>query len=141
MAISDDPKRFQSGSRLIHEDGRELVVAASRAHNQRLLVRFEGVGDRDSAEDLRGALYVDAETSRPLEADQFWHHDLIGCAVIGIEGIHYGEVVEVTEAPAQDLLTVRTASGDRQVPLVKAIVVKVDLDARVLTVDPPDGLL
>lgn len=58
VRISDDPHRFDPGSRLIHEDGRELEIQSSRLHRDRLLVKFAEADSREEAEALRGTLFV-----------------------------------------------------------------------------------
>jgi 16S rRNA processing protein RimM len=117
------------------------VVERARVHRSRFLVKFEGVADREGAEGLRGNLFVDASSARPLGEDEYWPSDLIGCWVQTPDGAEVGEVVDVLAGPAQDLLTVTTESGERFVPLVKEIVVRVDVARRTLTVDAPPGLL
>jgi 16S rRNA processing protein RimM len=141
VRISDDPRRWEPGSILIHENGRALVVASARGHRDRFLVGFEGVETRNDAELLRGALYVASEEKRELEEDEYWLQDLTGCRVETEDGDMVGEVVDVIEGPAQDLLVVSTSKGERYIPLVKAIVVGVDLEGKRVTVAPPEGLL
>lgn len=141
VRISDDPQRFAPGACLIHSDGRELTIASARPHRDRFLVRFEGVGDRASAQDLRGALYVRSDDVRALGSDEYWPHDLIGCRVVDASGSDIGVVTEIVANPAHDLLAVATEEGERLVPAVKEIVVGVDLTGRKVTIDPPEGLL
>ncbi|MDQ3957721.1 MAG: ribosome maturation factor RimM [Actinomycetota bacterium] len=142
IPISDDPRRFEAGSRLEQADGRTLVVRSARNHGNRFLVAFEGYEDRDAAETLRGALYVDAADARELDADEFWEHELTGLTVVRADGGDIiGTVSHVQEGPAQDLLVVDTPAGERLVPLVAGIVVEVDVAAGRVTLDPPQGLL
>ncbi len=142
LLLSDDPGRFAAGDRLVHEDGRSLTVAQSRAHKgDRFLVKFEGVDSRDEAERLRGQIYAPTADKRELEPDEYWPLDLIGCSVQDRSGTSVGEVRAVVPGPAQDLLDLATPDGGRLVPLVKAIVVEVDLDHKRIVVDPPPGLL
>ena len=142
IRISDDPRRFEAGSRLLHEDGRALVVVTARVHRDRFLVGFDGYDDRDAAETLRGALYVPADERRDLDAGEFWEHDLQGLDVVHAgTGAVIGTVSQVLEGRAQDLLAVDTPAGERLVPFVRAIVVEVDPAARRVTIDPPEGLL
>ena len=142
IRISDDARRFEAGSELLHEDGRALVVAGARSHRARLLVKFEGIDDRAAAETLRGALYVPAKAARELGAGEFWEHDLAGLEVVHARsGDVVGTVSRVVVAPAQDLLAVDTPGGERLIPLVGAIVVDVDVPAGRVTIDPPEGLL
>ena len=141
IRISDDPLRFEPGSRLIHGDGRELVVESSRPHRDRLLVKFQGFDDRTAAEGLRGALLIHSEDVRALEDHEYWPHELVGCSVVLRDGTEVGEVNAVVPSPAHDLLQVGTPGGERLVPIVKEIVIEVDVSARRITIDPPEGLL
>jgi 16S rRNA processing protein RimM len=141
MPISDDPHRFDPGSRLVHSSGGELIVESSRSHHQRLIVHFEGIQTREEAEGLRGALYVTPEDLRELDDSEFWEHDLVGCAIVDLEGEELGQIDAIIHGAAQDLLEVSTPGGPRFVPLVKALVIAVDLGSHRVTVDVPPGLL
>jgi 16S rRNA processing protein RimM len=141
VRISDDPHRFDPGSRLIHADGRELEIQSSRTHHDRLLVKFIDVDDREAAEALRGTLFVPATARRQLDESEYWADDLIGCTVRKLEGKAVGRVVEVRPAPAQDLLVVESANGESLVPLVADIVKSVDVEDKIVTIDPPEGLI
>jgi 16S rRNA processing protein RimM len=141
VPISDDPRRFQAGSVLLRVDGTELVVESARRHADRFLVKFSGIESRDAAALLRGPLYVSAADVRTLGEDEFWPHDLEGCEVVDVTGAVVGAVRAVIPGSAQDLLAVDTAAGERLVPLVKEIVVAVDVAGRRVTIDPPPGLL
>lgn len=141
VPISDDARRFEPGSVLQREDGTPLVVESARQHTNRFLVKFEGIDTRDEAETLRGPLFVPVEEARALEDDEYWPHELEGCDVVTPDGNHVGTVAGVVTGTAQDLLEVATDRGSRLVPLVKEIVTRVDVAARAVTVDPPEGLL
>ena len=142
VPISDDPHRWDPGSRLMHESGRALVVESSHVHKgARLLVKFEGVDSRADAEGLRGAVYVGPDQLRALDADQYFHHDLVGCEVVDRAGVTVGNVSAVVEGVAHDLLSVAAPGRTHLVPMVKAIVVEIDTEASRIVIDPPAGLL
>ncbi|CAN5591929.1 ribosome maturation factor RimM [soil metagenome] len=142
VAISDDPHRFDPGSRLEHADGALLVVEGSHTHRgNRLLVKFEGVDSRNAAELIRGPVYVREEQRRDLEEGEYWQHELVGCRVFTVAGNDVGEVSGVVEGPAQDLISVDHEGQTFLVPLVKEIAVDIDIDARRVTIAPPAGLL
>ena len=139
--FSDDPRRFEPGARLLHENGREMVVESSRAHRDRFLVKFVGIDDRAAAEMLRGDLIVLPGSVRELHPGEYWPQELVGCEVYLSDGSAAGEVTAVTPGAAQDLITVRTSTGERLVPLVEAIVRSIDPPGRRIVIDPPEGLL
>ena len=142
VRISDDPRRWEPGSRLIHSDGRSLLVENARSHRDRFLVKFEGVSTREQAELLRGTLYVPGSEVRQLGEDEVWAHEIVGFEVFDDSGARLGEVTAVVENPAHDLLEVHLAGGTSAlIPMVKEIVTRVDRDERRVQVDPPEGLL
>jgi 16S rRNA processing protein RimM len=142
---TDEPElRFAVGSRLDTDraDVGPLTVAAVRWQSGELIVRFRGIRDRTSAGELRGTwLSVDSGTLAPTgDPDEFRDHDLVGLCVRTIDGAEVGVVEDVLHH-GQDTLIVRAASREILVPFVKAIVTSVDVEAGVLVIDPPPGLL
>lgn len=133
---SDRDERLAPGARLYVGD-RELVVAAARRHQERWLVRFEGVEDRDAAEALRGELL--AAEPLPTVAGELWVHELVGAGVFDPQGNSIGTVVAVEANPASDLLVVAPAGGGGDVLVPMTFVV--DAQPGRLVVDVPEGLL
>ena len=130
--VSNRPDlRLAPGSVLSTERG-DLEVLTSTPHQNRWIVAFRGVEDRNAAEAWRGVVL----TAEPIagDADTLWVHELIGSEVFDLDGRPYGPVEAVEANPASDLLVL---SGDRLVPLV---FVKHRLPGRVV-IDPPPGLL
>ena len=115
-----------------------------RQHAGRLLVAFDEVPDRTAADALRGTMLVADSATSPvdLDDDEFWDHDLVDLEVHTVDGAALGVIADVLHPPGGDLLVVRRPDdGEVFVPFVKAIVPTVDLPARRVVVDPPDGLL
>jgi 16S rRNA processing protein RimM len=143
---TDEPElRFAKGSRLDTDPAAvgPLMVAASRWHSGELLVRFEGIADRDAAAELRGTwLTVDSATiSASDDPDEFHDSELTGLAVRTLDGIEVGTVDDVLHS-GQDVLVVKSAHGpDIMVPFVKALVPEVNVGGGYIVVDPPEGLL
>jgi 16S rRNA processing protein RimM len=141
--------RFAAGSVLFvtSRDGavtRSLTVTAARPHAGRLLVRFEGVDDRDGADLLRGVpLSAEVTDLPPIEdPDEYYDHQLEGLAVHTVAGEVVGTVREVVHGAGGELLVVdRTAGGEALVPFVRQIVPEVDVPGGRILLDPPPGLL
>jgi 16S rRNA processing protein RimM len=147
---TDDPDtRFVPGAVLRGRPSRggaerSYVIDTVRAHGGRLLVRLDGVADRDAADALRGTLFlVDTAELPPIDdPDEFYDHQLEGLAVQTIGGEDVGVVAEVLHTPAGELLAVKTAEGaEVLVPFVTAIVPRVSLAEGLVEIDPPEGLL
>ncbi len=142
IATDDPDGRFTPGA-VLQSDRGPLTVATRRRSGGLLLLRFEGVDDRDAAEALRGTeLRVSAETLPEVDdPDEFYDHQLIGLTVRHADGRTLGEVVEVWHPPAAPVLLVRRPDGsDEAVPFVRALVPTVDAAGGFLVVDPPDGM-
>jgi 16S rRNA processing protein RimM len=154
---TDEPElRFAVGSQLDTDraDIGSVTVASVRWQSGMLIVRFDGVRDRDAAGELRGTwLRVDSGTlAAPDDPDEFRDHDLIGLSVRTTDGAVIGVVEDVLH-PGQDVLVIRPdaqdvagapaagAPAEILVPFVKAIVTEVDIAGGVLVIDPPPGLL
>lgn len=143
--FSDVPERFAKGSVLGAGDhlraDRDLTVESVRAHGERLLVRFAEVADRAAAEALRGlTLTIPAEEAAQLGEWTFYPFQLEGCEVVSVKGSSLGVLRRVEEGPANDYWVVRSGTQEVLVPAVRAIVKEVDLDARRIVLDPPEGL-
>lgn len=120
-----------------------LVIEQMRAHQGRLLIFFEGVPDRNAADELRGVLLcVDsAQIAPPEDPDEFHDYQLVGLRAETPDGEKLGDVVRVEHAPASDLLVLRLPEGRTGlVPFVRAIVPEVDLPGGRVVVTPPEGL-
>lgn len=90
--------RFRNG----HEE--ERAVRGSRWHQEMLLVRLEGVPDRDAAESLRDAMVVvPADQAAPLPPGRYYEHQLIGLRVVTPEGEELGRISEVMAGASNDV--------------------------------------
>ena len=146
---TDDPDtRFAPGSSLRGKPSRggpesRYLVESVREHGGKLLVRLDGVADRNAAESLRGILFVvDSEDLPPIEdPDEFYDHQLEGLQVVTTTGQTVGPVAEVLHTAAGELLSIRAEEGEVLVPFVSAIVTSVSLADQKIEIDPPEGLL
>ena len=137
-------ERFAPGA-VVHvdRDGQPgtLTVRESRQAGGRWVVGFVESTSIDDAESLRGLdLMVPADALKPLGPDRYYVHDLIGCRVVTDKGVAVGIVARVDFAGGP-LLAVETPRGEVWVPLAAEICHRVDVEARTITIAPPEGLL
>ncbi|MEU2431216.1 ribosome maturation factor RimM [Streptomyces sp. NPDC007861] len=121
-----------------------LTIETGRVHSGRLLLRFEGVRDRNAAEALRNTLLIaDVDPDeRPDESDEYYDHQLIDLDVVLADGTQIGRITEISHLPSQDLLIVeRPDGGEVMIPFVEEIVTDIDLEEQKAVVDPPPGLI
>jgi 16S rRNA processing protein RimM len=121
-------------------DGRVVEIEAMRPAKEFFVARLKGVADRDAAERLRNVeLFVPRERlPAPAEADEFYHADLIGLAVVDTAGAALGSVVAVHNFGAGDLIEVRRPEARDTVMLAfsQAVVPEIDLTGGRVVVAP-----
>ena len=142
FVISEVPGRFADGATVWLEDGRTLTVESTRPHKDRLLVRFRGVEDRAQAEALQKALLVVPESSSPeLPEGSWWDHRIVGCALETDTGRVLGTVSDVIHTAANDVWSAVDDDGvETLVPVLKDVIVSVDMDAQRIVVREISGL-
>ncbi|ROR01622.1 ribosome maturation factor RimM [Desulfosoma caldarium] len=121
---------------------RPLRLVEKRPLEGKWLVRLEGVEDVEAARCFVGLeVGVPEEDLAPLEAGEYYHHQLMGLRVLTPDGVVLGRVVGILETRAHDLYVVETDSGrEALVPAVAEIVHAIDVSRGVMVVDPPEGL-
>lgn len=121
---------------------RTLTVEWSRRHKRGLLVKFEEVPDRTTAERLAGRyLLVAIEELAPAEEGEVFYHQLLGAEVVTTDGDPVGRVREVYETEPTHLLEVEGDGKRHLVPFADSVVRQVDVESRRIVIEPPEGLL
>ena len=136
-------ERFRAGGvLLVGPSGEPRTITEVRFHQRRPVIGFEGIETMNDAEALAGAeLKVPASAVPPLPERMFYRHDLVGCEVQDPHGTRVGEVSAVEGDLERSRLVVSGTRGEVLIPLVDHICLRVDLAARLIVVDPPEGLL
>ena len=144
--LTDFPERFEG----LHE----LVVVSPSGERKlgqledywfqknRVVLKLADYDDVDKAKELVGFDFAVPESERvPLDEDEYYDWELEGCTVkVGNESI--GEVRSVMRTGGAEILVVKDQAGKEQlVPLATPIVVAVDVAAKTIVIDPPEGLL
>jgi 16S rRNA processing protein RimM len=141
VRTDDAELRFAVGNKLTLDSGKELTIKSSRWHNQVLLLAFEGINDRNQIEDLRDQLVsADVDTNNMAEGE-YHYQQLIGSQVFLQSGDLIGVVEEIVKLPGQDLLSVNNGGKEVLIPMVKQIIVSIDVQTKTIVVNPPEGLL
>jgi 16S rRNA processing protein RimM len=132
----DSILQFRRWFLLAHPDRRVLQVAEGRKHGKSIVVRFEGIDDRDAAAELLDAeIGVPRETLPETAPDEYYWTDLEGMQVVNIDGRLLGRVAYLLATGANDVLVVQ---GDEEilVPFVAGSVIRnVDMAKGVISVD------
>ncbi len=147
LPLSDDLMRFKElkDCLIVSADEKERVpaiAAGARFSNTVVLLRLQGVVDRNSADALKGkTLSVSREHAVKLPPDTWFVCDLLGCEVYDHTRGLLGVVSDVLATAAHDVYTVQLkGQKDLLFPALKMIIQKVDIAIKRIDVVLPDGL-
>jgi 16S rRNA processing protein RimM len=113
----------------------QAEVTEIATHGQRIAVRLDGMTDRDAASRLRHKqVALERSALPPTASGEYYWHDLQGLQVTNLQNQALGEVVDLIETGANQVLVVR---GDREVliPFLDGVIARVDVAARQIVVD------
>ncbi len=118
---------------------REHVTSRGRS----ALFRFREVDSPEGAGELAGLnVYADRKDLPPLEAGEYYLHDLVGLEVTTPGNEVLGTMKDIYSAPASDILVVARPGGkDALIPAVPAFVEGVDMVEGRVIVRPIEGML
>lgn len=144
---TDFPERFQTLDRVtvLMPAGRRLALALEDHwfHKDRVILKFEGYDTMTAAEELVGGRLIISEADGlELEEDEFYEYQVVGADVIAITGEKIGIVTRLMRTGGTDLLVIE-GEGKREilVPFANDICTEIDVDAKRITINPPEGLL
>jgi 16S rRNA processing protein RimM len=139
-----EPEAIASYGPLFTEDGRlSFKVTLTRPVAGGLGARLSGVATKEQADALKGtSLYAEREKLPPAGDDEFYHADLIGLDVVDTGGVPVGQVRAIHNHGAGDLLEILGPgmTSALLLPFTVAAVPTVDIAARRIIVDLPEGL-
>ena len=120
---------------------RDIVVTGQTQGS--LTARIDGVSSKEEADALRGTpLLADRSRLPALPEDEYYHADLIGLPVQDAGGNPLGTVRAILNHGAGDILEVaRPGGASILIPFTRAAVPLVDIGARRIVADPPEGSL
>ncbi len=138
--FTDDPERIAKLREVgLRRDGtvRRVAVRSGRVNGTRITLTLAGVDTIDQAEALRGTeLVMPRSWAPPLEADTYYHSQLLGLEVVTTDGEALGPITAIFETGANDVYETPLAL----IPAVKAFVREVDLAAGRMIVTAMPGL-
>ncbi|MEP6945819.1 MAG: ribosome maturation factor RimM [Acidobacteriota bacterium] len=144
--LTDFPERFENLDAVtaIRPDGSRLSLNIANVwfQNGRVILRFEGYGTIETAEELRGCeICVPESQAVELDDDEFFDWQLQGCRVETLGGESVGTVIEVLRNGGTEILVVKNGDKDHLIPFAQTICPEVDIDNKLIRIDPPEGLL
>ena len=139
-----EPEAIFGYGTLTSEDGdKTWSVQVSRTIKGGFAATLTGVSTKEAADALRGTrLYARRDQLPDLPDDEYYHADLIGLTVVDTGGSELGNVIDVQNHGAGDILEIRPVAGQQLIllPFNRTTVPTVDLKSGRIVADPPEGV-
>jgi len=106
------------------------------------LIVFEGIESRNDAEKIKGCrLLIPDKQLKPLEKNEFFVHQLIGCRVEDKSGCFLGNVTDYLETGANNVFEVQNEKNEFLVPDVPHVVMELNIKRKRIIIDRIPGLI
>jgi 16S rRNA processing protein RimM len=144
--LTDFPERFENLEDVtgVAPDGTRIELKIERFFFQkgRVVLKLAGYDSIEAAEALRNyEVCVPESEAVELDEGEFFDWELAECEVETLDGTRIGRVTEVMRTGGTEILVVKGEDKEYLVPFSETICVEVDIEKKVIKVDPPEGLL
>ena len=147
---SGKSNRFSAGD-LVFIDGSEHEIIRTGASGKSAKIKLAGIDSIEKAGPFRGeelAVTIDSLPENPPGV--YYHYEILGIDVVTVGGKQLGTLTEVIETGSNDVFVVSPGgdaarrdaknSGEILIPVLDGVIVDVDKENGVMTIDPPPGL-
>lgn len=144
--LTDFPERFEGliDVTAVMPDGKQggLKIENHWFQSGRMVLKFVGYDSIEQGEMLRGAEICVPETDTvELDEGEFFDWQLEGCKVETLDGTEIGIVTELMRTGAGEILVVKGGEKELLIPFAETICPEVDVENKLIRIDPPEGLL
>ena len=127
---------------IINEGGKKIfAIEDFRIQGKKIIVKLDGIQDRNSAEDLKNKEILVSRIELPkLEKNTYYWNDLLDLAVLDKKGKQIGKVDSLFETGSNDVLVIVNENKERfLVPFImEEVIRKVDLVKEFISIDWPE---
>jgi 16S rRNA processing protein RimM len=116
---TDDPEHLLTIKRLyLGDETTPRTVLGARLHAGNALIRLQGISTPETVERFRGMpLRIRGADARPLAANEYFLYQMIGLEVFDESGNRLGQVADLMETGANDVLVIAPEDGGTDILL------------------------
>ena len=141
IGISTDHPHRLSPRATVYLRGQPYCIQRAIRRGGSTVVKLEGVDSLQEANQLRGLLVEVPEAAVPPTPEgEYYYFQLMDMAVYTVDGEYLGALTDILNTGANDVYVIRHGEKEVLVPAVEEVVVHVDVAAKRMTVDLPEGL-
>lgn len=111
--LTDQPKHLPTIKRVyLGTSDEPTVLEGIRFHGDGALIKLRGIDNPEDGKKLGGLVVrIDGRDAKPLADDEFFLFQLIGLRAETVEGTVIGEVIDLMETGAHDVLVIQPVAG------------------------------
>ena len=143
---TDDVDRFGKIKEMKAHRGKEEIILhpeRCRKQNDRLIVKFKEIHDRNESELFRKTeLFIKREDAVELDENEYYAGDIIGMDVYAEDGSKIGKLTEIYRTGANDVYQIKRDDNGKEIllPAIEECILEVDTASGRMTVHIMDGL-
>lgn len=141
-------ERFAPGNELaLFKPGEQkptkVKILTHRQHKNFDLITLENVYNIKLAEELKNSeLKIERDRVAALPKGEYYHHEILGCQIVGEDGTVVGVIKEVLSTGANDVWIAKGTNGKEQlIPFIPSVVLDVNVADKIVTIEIIEGLL
>lgn len=124
----------------------KLEITSIRFHKNFAIIKFKEINSINELLEFKGKniFLSKAEIENNLDKNEFLIDDLMGMKVFDNKEDYIGEVIEIKETLANDILCIKTPDENKEpvmIPFVKELVPVVDIKTKKIIIKPIEGLI
>ena len=146
LPLTDDKQRFANlpdvwvGYDAANVELKKILDV--RIDTKQVVLHFNGIETVDDAKKIQDVyLFVRKEETVKLQHGTYFVDDVIGCEVVTEEQVNVGVITDLLSLLMNDVWVVKKDTKEILIPAVKAIIRKVDVENKRITIHSLDGLL
>lgn len=133
--LTDDMKRFRKLKK-VYIDGVQKEVVWCKLQTKTVVLKIDGIDSIEDANKYREKyLEVSREDAVKLPEGAYFVTDIIGCNVIDENGAQLGKIYDVIHTPSNDVYWIKEGK-ELLIPVLKSIVVSVDVESKQIVIKP-----
>jgi len=106
------------------------------------IILIEEINSRNDAEMLKGCrLLLPDGQLKPLESNEVFVHQIIGCRVEDQKGRILGKITDLLETGANNVYEISNGSSSFLIPDVPHVVLELNVETKKMIIDPLPGLI
>jgi len=145
VPMTDDPRRYfdlETVTISKEEITKIFAIEVAREFKGKILLRLKQVENPEEAQKLVGGFVeIEKEQMVKLPDGRYFVSDMVGLEVFTTQGRRIGKIKEIISLPANDLYVVEGDGKQYDIPALKTVVKKIDLQKREMIIEPMEGLL